>query len=193
MERPHPTFNVRDFTVVEDTTKGEIVSSLNLISQTWRYAGIPFGVGRPELVGTHPDYRHRGLVRAQFEMIHQWSAERGHKLQAITGIPYFYRKFGYEMALNLGGGRDGFKPDVPKLKQGEEEPYRIRPADVADLPFITELFSKASQRYLVSCDWDQSLWEYELRGKSAKNINRMELLLFTDQLAYMRPHFDCIL
>src|ERR1044072_3333744 len=63
----HPTFAEDDFTIVEDTHTGQIVSSLCLISQTWSYGGIPFGVGRPELVGTHPDYRRRGLVRLQMD------------------------------------------------------------------------------------------------------------------------------
>ena len=71
-----------------------------LISQTWTYDGIAFGVGRPELVGTAPAYRRRGLVRTQFEVLHQRSAERHERLQAITGIPWYYRQFGYEMALN---------------------------------------------------------------------------------------------
>ena len=88
MEGLHPTSQAGDFTVVEETASGQIVSSMCLISQTWQYDGIPFGVGRPELVGTLPQYRGRGLVRAQFEVIHHWSANRGEKLQAITGIPY---------------------------------------------------------------------------------------------------------
>src|SRR5512137_662365 len=87
MNGSHPTFGVDDFTIVEDTTTGKIVSATNLISQIWTYAGIPFKVGRPELVGTHPDYRGRGLVRAQFDEIHRWSAARGELVQAITGIP----------------------------------------------------------------------------------------------------------
>jgi len=62
--RPHPTTGPGDFTVVEDTRTSQIVSSLCLISQTWSYAGISFGVGRPELVGTLPEYRRRGLQRA---------------------------------------------------------------------------------------------------------------------------------
>ena len=61
---------------------------MNLISQTWAYEGIPFEVGRPELVGTLPEYRNRGLVRAQFEEVHRWSAARGELVQGITGIPY---------------------------------------------------------------------------------------------------------
>ena len=113
LRNPPPAFSPNDFVIVEDPSTGEIISSLNLISQTWTYEGIPFGVGRPELVGTKPDYRGRGLVRAQFEVIHEWSRQRGELVQAITGIPYFYRQFGYEMGLDLGGGRGGFEPQVP--------------------------------------------------------------------------------
>jgi len=177
MERPHPTFRDADFTIVEDVSTGKIVSTMNLISQTWSYGGISFRVGRPELVGTLPEYRNRGLVRAQFEVIHQWSAERGEKLQAITGIPYFYRLFGYEMALSLSGGRAGFKPHVPKLKEDQTEPYLIRLATEGDLPFISDLYAQNSIRYLVSCVWDNTLWEYELKGKSPANVNRSELCL----------------
>jgi hypothetical protein len=175
MQLPHPTFQVPDFTIVEDTATGKIVSSLNLISQTWSYAGIPFGVGRPELVGTHPDYRERGLIRAQFEVIHAWSAERGEKMQAITGIPYYYRLFGYEMALDLGGGRAGFLAHVPKLAEGKEEPYTVRPASMEDLDFIAEVYRTGSHRSLVSAVWDEALWRYELEGKSENNVNRSVL------------------
>ena len=39
---------------VSNTNTGQIVSTLCTLSQTWTYDGIPFGVGRPELVGTLP-------------------------------------------------------------------------------------------------------------------------------------------
>jgi hypothetical protein len=175
MTTSHPTFVPGDFTIVEDTATGKIVSSLNLISQTWSYGGIPFGVGRPELVGTLPEYRNRGLVRAQFDVVHQWSAERGEKLQAITGIPYYYRIFGYEMGLAMHGGRAGFLAHIPILKDGEAEPYCLRPAVEADLPFIADLYEQASHRYLVSCVRDEKIWRYELLGANEMNVNRMEL------------------
>jgi hypothetical protein len=173
--KPHPSFNPGDFTLVEDTRTGKIVSSMNLISQTWTYAGIPFGVGRPELVGTQPEYRNRGLVRAQFDVVHQWSAERGELVQAITGIPYYYRQFGYEMGLELAGGRAGFAPQVPKLKKDEQEPYRLRPAEVSDLDFILQMHQQTCSRCLVCSPWGEDLWRYELTGKSQKNNTRLEL------------------
>lgn len=177
MEKHHPTFDIGDFTLVEDTQTGKIVSSSCLISQTWSYGGIPFGVGRPEIVGTDPEYRNRGLVRAQFDVIHQWGAERGQMVQVITGIPYFYRMFGYEMGLALGGGKLGYLPHIPALKKGEEEPYIIRPAAESDILFLSELYDSATLRYLVNCDRDEALWRYEIDGKDEKNVNRSELMV----------------
>ena len=66
VSRPHPTVAPEDTLVVEDCATGRIVSTTCLISQTWTYAGIPFKVGRPELVATRADYRNRALVRRQF-------------------------------------------------------------------------------------------------------------------------------
>jgi len=37
----HPTFREDDFTIVEDTISGKIVSVTNLIDQVWSYGGIP--------------------------------------------------------------------------------------------------------------------------------------------------------
>jgi hypothetical protein len=175
LTRPHPTFQPGDFTVVEDTRTGQIVSSLNLISQTWTYAGLPFKVGRPELVATGPAYRKRGLVRKQFDVIHAWSAERGELAQAITGIPWYYRQFGYEMTVNLGGARLGYEMQMPKLKEGEGEPFTIRPATESDLPFFAEVSDAGHRRDLLACRRDEALWRYELDGKSERNVNRRVL------------------
>jgi hypothetical protein len=172
LAKPHPTFPADNFTIVEEVSKRQIVSSMNLIPQVWTYGGIPFKVGRPELVGTLPEYRDRGLVRHQFNMIHQWSAQNGDMLQVITGIPYYYRLFGYEMAMNLGGGRLGYPAHIPRLKEGKEEPFIFRQAVEADIPFISELYRTGCKRSLVACQWDTALWRYELTGKSEKNVNR---------------------
>lgn len=171
----HPTLGTDDFTIVEDTRSGKIVSSLNLINQVWRYEGIPFGVGRPELVATEPDYRKRGLVRLQFEVIHEWSRQRGHLMQAITGIPYYYRQFGYSMSLNLDGGRQGYPAHLPKLAKDTSEPYIIRSAMLEDLPFMAALYEAGMKRYPLSAVWSPEIWRYELLGKSAENVNRHEL------------------
>lgn len=163
MRGDHPTTNASDFTVVVDENAGgKIVSSLNLISQTWLYEGIPFGVGRPELVGTNPDYRRRGLVRAQMTAVHAKSAARGELIQAITGIPWYYRLFDYGMALDLGGGRDFLWDRPGNDKKVEEEAYQIRPAVEADWPLLQTLYEAHNRGALISRQRDEATWRYEL-------------------------------
>jgi len=181
LTRPHPTFNPDDFLIIEESATGRIVSSLNLIPQTWSYEGIEFGVGRPELVGTLPEYRGKGLVREQFDEIHKWCVERDLPVQIITGIPYFYRQFGYEMALDLGGRRFGYEPQVPKLKDGEKDKYQVRPAVKTDLPFITSMYNHAIQRHMVSCARSLAIHEHELAGHGLDAINRFETHMIEDE------------
>jgi hypothetical protein len=172
LTRPHATFQPGDFTIVEETSAGRIVSSLNLIPQTWSYEGIEFGVGRPELVGTLPEFRSRGLVSLQFEEVHRWSAERGQLVQAITGIPYYYHRFGYEFALNLNGWRMG--SIVPKLPEGETEKYVIRPAQEKDIPFLVSTYERGSQRSMIRAKWTAEHWHNNLFELSEENFQRLE-------------------
>jgi hypothetical protein len=168
----HPTCRATDFTLVEDTRTGAVVSSLVLIPQVWTYDGIAFPVGRPENVGTHPGYRDRGLVRAQFEMIHRWAAERGDLLLAITGIPWFYRQFGYEMAVDLDAARTGYPATVPRLATGAAEPCRLRPATLGDVPFLVEVHARGTRRSLLACPYDAAMIRYELDGRREASPER---------------------
>ncbi|NLT42363.1 MAG: GNAT family N-acetyltransferase [Anaerolineae bacterium] len=170
LTRPHPTITPDDYTVVERTEDGALVSSMVLISQTWSYDGVPFGVGQPEVVVTRPEYRRKGLVRAQFEVAHRRSTEKGEMVQAITGIPFFYRQFGYEMTMDLGGSRSGAAADVPKLKEGQEERFAFRPATETDVPFLAEVYANAQRRSLVSCVRNEAIWRLDLLGRSDKGM-----------------------
>jgi hypothetical protein len=173
----HPTFKPEDFLIIEDTRTRAILSSLNHISQRWTYDGLEFGVGRPELVGTLPEYRRRGLVRLLMAMSHQWSVERGELVQGITGLPYYYRQFGYEMGLALGGARVGYEAHLPRLEAGEAEPYHVRAATAADLPFVAEVYALSAARSLVACVRDEATWRYGLLHCSPANLNARQLRL----------------
>lgn len=163
MRGDHPTTQASDFTVVVDTKADNlIVSSLNLISQTWTYDGIPFLVGRPELVATLPEYRRRGLVREQMEVIHALSASRGEMVTAITGIPWYYRQFGYEMAINLGGSRQLFWARPGNNEKVENEPFRVRPATPEDIPILHELYRAHLGDSPVVRPRDDAQWHYEM-------------------------------
>lgn len=173
IERPHPRFDSRMIAFAVDDRSGEIIGSTALIPQTWTYGGIPFGVGRPEIVGTRADWRRRGLAGALMEIAHDWSAGAGHLAQAITGIPWFYRRFGYEMALDLGSGHatslGGLAP-AP-----EEEPCSLRIAGEDDAPFLTATYRSGMERFLVVTELDEELWRFELGGRTAGGSHVREL------------------
>lgn len=168
LEPGHPTTTVRDFTVVRDARAGgKIVSSLCVIPQTCAYAGVEFPCGRPEFVGTDPDYRRRGLVRAQMDAIHRKGASRGELAQVITGIPWYYRLFGYEMALELGAGRRFYRGRPGNSAKAEKETLDWRPARVADIPLLRRLYAIHCEASLVATVRDRRIWRHELAGEKA--------------------------
>ena len=197
MSGAHPTCKASDFTIVEDTQTGKIVSSMCLISQTWTYSGIPFRLGRPEIVATEKTYRRRGLVRKQFDVIHALSETRGELMQGITGIPWYYRLFGYEMALDIEAERTIDALHIPKLKIGQTETCRLRPRTDADNAFIQEVYETAIEKSLFACPRSPAMWEYEFNGRSEGNGDQMEWLIIEDMTGtrlgyaqYLPWHFD---
>lgn len=172
MRGNHPTTSADDFTVVV-TPENRIVSSLVLISQTWTYGGIPVDVGRPELVATLPEYRRRGLVRLQMDAVHAKSAARGEMMQVITGIPWYYRQFGYEMTVDLGGSRQLFWARPGNDTTVDEEPYSIRPATMADTGLLGAFYAQHMAHSLLARPRTTADWQYELVDAHEKSIGRL--------------------
>jgi GNAT superfamily N-acetyltransferase len=161
----HPTAHAGDVTVVVDEKAGgKIVSTMNLISQTWAYDGISFGCGRPEMVVTDPQYRRRGLIRALIDVIHARSAERGELVLAITGIPWFYNQFGYTRAIDYNGMRLLHWERASELKAGQPEAYRLRSASAVDIPLLSRLYGIHCAASLVSRVRTLAEWRWELDG-----------------------------
>ena len=187
MSGDHPTCDASDFTVIEDTTTGSIVSSTCLIGQRFSYEEAEFDAGLPELVGTHPDYRRRGLIREQFEVLHRWSKERGHLMQAIAGIPYYYRRFGYEMAVYMGWGRRIYVQDIPGKPSGSHDAqdssrsYHLRPATASDARFLSDLDHRARWRYLLASSRDEGLWRYEVAGRDPESDESLEVRIVENE------------
>jgi hypothetical protein len=141
----------------------------------WSYAGIPFGVGRPEMVATDPAYRRRGLVRALFEMIHARSAAEGQLLQAITGIPYFYRQFGYEYVLDLDGSRTTYNSLIPARKGDGPEPCSLRSATVEDVEQIMALYCRRRSTSLVWHDAPAGRWQFAIKAWDDAEVRDQDL------------------
>ena len=164
MSGDFPLMGPGDYAVIEDTGKegNPLVACTCLWRQEWEYEGIALGVGQPEFVVTHPDYRNRGLIRALFDMVHARSEAEGHLVQAITGISYFYRQFGYEYALELEGRRVTYLSLIPRAQASTPEPYALRAATTEDIPLLMELYNRQRSASMVWAIASERFWRYQI-------------------------------
>jgi len=163
----HPQTTPDDFWVVVDPSKDDkIVSAVLHIPQTWSYNGVPLGMGRVELVATHKAYRQRGLVRQLFNAAHERSAELGHVMQGVTGIPHYYRRFGYTMAVDLGGRARVPAALIPKLKDDEKPKFTFRRATDADIPNLLRWDEDFRRKFTLSTVYTADMWRFELNHRT---------------------------
>src|SRR5258708_14225884 len=95
-------------------------------------------------------------------MVHERSEAEADLVQAITGIAYFYRQFGYEYALELEDRRVTLISLIPKAKEGESEPFTLREATVEDIPEIAALYERRRANSIVSESTSREEWVYEI-------------------------------
>lgn len=178
MSEGFPFMGAGDIAIVEDWSKADhpVVACTCLWRHRWSYSGIEFGVGRPENVATDPAYRNRGLVRALFDMVHARSAAEGHLVQVITGIPYFYRQFGYEYVLDLGGHRRVPLTVIPDQKADEPAQYSLRLTTRNDLPQITALYNQCRYASLVWHEASTTYWDYHIAGWDDPVVQKEDVL-----------------
>ncbi len=172
----HPTMALDDIWVVVDPAHNDkIVSALLLIPQTWRYEDVELGVGRVELVATDKNYRRKGLIRELMNVAHERSESLGHHMQGITGIPYYYRRFGYSMTVNLGGLGSIPFTSIKPLKDDEKPAFTIRDATSDDAENLVRWDALLADRALLSTVRSAADWRYELSGRTVGSVFEMRV------------------
>src|SRR5262249_7004935 len=135
-----------------------------LLSYTCGYEEMRLRFGRPEVVATLPEYRQRGLIRAIFELVHAKSAARGDVVQGITGIPFYYRQFGYEFAAALEEDLTVYFPAIPVLKAGAIEAYTLQEATLDDIPELCRLWAAVHGERAIWTEIGEDYWCWMLTG-----------------------------
>ncbi|KAG0375123.1 hypothetical protein BGX24_009515 [Mortierella sp. AD032] len=162
------TMSEFNYALVEDTNresgKNPIVACVSIHRVRAYYGSVKMFLGKPELIATDPDYRNRGLVRKlMYEMIHPESEARGDSLQFIPGIPHFYRQFGYEYAMcSFGASTIKNTDSLPSLTKGKTEPFAIRKATAADIPYLVRVSKpeNASPNTAFGLLYGPEYWQY---------------------------------
>ncbi|WP_327001906.1 GNAT family N-acetyltransferase [Dactylosporangium sp. NBC_01737] len=129
-----------------------VVSTATLLDETVVLAGLPIPAGQVELVATDRAYEGRGLVRALMGWAHERSARRGHLMQVMIGIPYFYRQFGYQYAIPIPQGRA--VRSVPAMPDG----CTVRAAGPGDIAAMARLQDALQVRFDVRMPHSPVCW-----------------------------------
>ena len=143
-----------------------VVSTATLLDETLRLGDVWLPAGQVELVATEVAYEGRGLVRALMGWAHDRSAERGHLLQVMIGIPYFYRLFGYEYAIDIPPARaladrprPAAAPTSPTTSPAPAGPgVVLRTAEPRDIPALAALQDQAQSGVDVAMPHPAARW-----------------------------------
>lgn len=176
----HPNTRPEHWLFVEDETTGQVVSSLCLIPWTWRYEDVELKAGEMGIVGTLEAYRHRGLVRALVARFDELLREGGYDLSHIQGIPYFYRRFGYEYAIPLEADLRVELHLIPDAPPDEPPRCSFRQATLDDLPALMRLYADAASDLSISAVRGEASWRY-LFGPSRQTEMIAETWLILDE------------
>ncbi|KAI1320492.1 hypothetical protein EDD11_000877 [Mortierella claussenii] len=187
----HGVMTEFDFALVENTLAREgqnpIIACISLQATPGYYGKVRLLYGKPECVGTHPDYRGKGLIRRLFhEMIHPASDIRGDVIQIIPGISHFYRQFGYEYAVGNPSPRiiENLFQVMPELQPVEQksdelnkiaavanqrddkQDFTLRVPTLDDIPYLLKLSTpeKILSQAQVGLLYDEAYWKYTIRS-----------------------------
>ncbi|MFE6501924.1 GNAT family N-acetyltransferase [Kitasatospora sp. NPDC057738] len=167
-ERGDPADALDHRLVVEDPDAGwsasavvvdgdRVVSTATLLDEELRLGDVRLPAGQVELVATDEEYEGRGLVRALMRWAHARSAARGHVVQVMIGIPYFYRLFGYEYAIDIPVSRP--LRSTPPTEGGAPA---LRTARAADLPALAALQEQAQRGFDLAMGHAPARWRWLL-------------------------------
>lgn len=166
-------------TLVEQVATRTVVSSQHLSHHNWSYGGVDLVVGEIEHVATLTEFRQRGLVRRQTDLMHAWSRQAGELATAINGIPWYYTQFGYDLPLDKHNGRRLINEYAARIT-ADHAPYALRAATGSDLEFIRYVFDAGMRRHLVSTVRNLADWHYELELRDPRSAWYRQLFILVD-------------
>lgn len=175
----HPSVVPEDFLVAEDSATGRPVASLVGLRQDWSLTGVRLPVVQIELVGTAPEHRGNRITERLFAALQERHAAGDVPVQVIEGIPYFYRRLGYDYALANDGA-----PTVPAAAlpdTGHNWPdssyggFIMRPATPADADDLVDIDWRLADGNALVCPRDAQVWRYEIAGRRPADIARREV------------------
>jgi len=148
---------------IEDNSTGQIISLLTLLPLEWKFEGILLPVCEMGFVGTLKEYRGKGLIGKLNEFYERVMMEKGYLLTGLRGIPYYYRRLGYEFVLSLD---ERFSLSPNQIPSMELSHIDIRKASRKDIGYIEDKYNSNSMNFLISNSFDKESFYFKFMNDS---------------------------
>ena len=150
----HPEMTHEDYFLVRQGEKA--VAGLVLIPQKWSIDGVEFNVAEMGCVGTDPDYRRKRLQYILNENFDEYAHKKGYDLCVLAGIPYFYRQFGYQYAVELD-----YISNIEVDRLPKESELNTRPFEQSDIQDAQNLLEANQREYMVHSIRTDAIWRMQ--------------------------------
>lgn len=133
------------------------VAGLVLIPQKWSIDGMDLKVAEMGCVATDPAYRRKGLQYILNKRFDKYSKEKGYDLCVLAGIPFFYRQFGYQYAVELDYETSIMTEQLPQGSMLSVRPFK--PIHVQEAHRLLEITQKG---YMIKSIRTQKIWQIQV-------------------------------
>ena len=177
----HPGMTQGDYFMVKHGEKA--VAGLVLIPQRWSIDGVELKVAEMGCVGTDPAYRRKRLQYILNEKFDEYARENGYDLCVLAGIPYFYRQFGYQYAVELD-----YLSTVDVEKLPRDSKLTTRSFEPQDIQAAQRLLDETQRKYMVHSVRTDEIWrmQEETRTYGADPFKGNVILDGNQMIAYIR-------
>ncbi|MBN1522885.1 MAG: GNAT family N-acetyltransferase [Spirochaetales bacterium] len=157
--KKHPTHAEQYWMFIEDSDKKLVVSSICLIPWELKLCGITVKAAELGFVGTLAEYRSKGLINILMQAFFAQAEKDGYTVSIIQGIPYYYRRFGYEYAIQLENHID---IELRHITGSGKKQYSFVKVQKKDTPTLQKLYNRRMADYDISAVRTKAMWEYLL-------------------------------
>jgi len=127
-----------------------------LIPQKWSIDGVELNVAEMGCVGTVPEHRRKRIQWILNKEFDEYAKSKGYDMCVLAGIPYFYRQFGYQYAVELD-----YETKIEVNKLPEETSLVSREFKEEDIPQAQSLLEQTQNRYLVHSIRTPKMWKMQ--------------------------------
>ena len=161
---------------IEASNTGIIVSGLTLCPLEWNIGDLTIPICEMGFVATLEAYRGRGYIVKLNEIFEKAMAERKYIFSVIRGIPYYYRRFGYEYVFPLD---DRITLSSNNIPDKEYKNLKIRRANHQDLNLIQTLYENFHKQFYIVNKFDREGFVFRF-FKEDYNANRLSTYILED-------------